>query len=132
MANLFDYLIWRGDLTLSQSPFNDVDSLVLSTLSYVFFDGIVAENMEERITIGEMVDKFLARPRAEWKFRVSDDERLLYALKEMHIVPIAALFLQQFGIACYCRQRCTQLVGNSIYRFLSGGYEYLILLHGLF
>ena len=82
MANLFDYLIWRGDLTLSQSPFNDVDSLVLSTLSYVFFDGIVAENMEERITIGEMVDKFLARPRAEWKFRVSDDERLLYALKE--------------------------------------------------
>ncbi|MBP3306106.1 MAG: hypothetical protein J6L66_00630, partial [Anaerotignum sp.] len=81
MANLFDYLIWRGDLTLSQSPFNDVDSLVLSTLSYVFFDGIVAENMEERITIGEMVDKFLARPRAEWKFRVSDDERLLYALK---------------------------------------------------
>ena len=57
---------------------------------------------------------------------------LLYALKEMHIVPIAALFLQQFGIACYCRQRCTQLVGNSLYRFLSGGYEYLILLHGLF
>ena len=23
-------------------------------------------------------------------------------------------------------------MGNSIYRFLSGGYEYLILLHGLF
>lgn len=35
-------------------------------------------------------------------------------------------------IASYCRQWCTQLMGNSMYRFLSGGYEYLILLHGLF
>lgn len=34
--------------------------------------------------------------------------------------------------ASYCRQWCTQLMGNSMYRFLSGGYEYLILLHGLF
>lgn len=25
MANIFDYLIWRGDLPLSVSPFNEVD-----------------------------------------------------------------------------------------------------------
>lgn len=43
-----------------------------------------------------------------------------------------AFFPQKFGIASYCRQWCTQLMGNSMYRFLSGGYEYLILLHGLF
>ena len=41
VANLFDYLSWRGDLALSQSPFNDVDSLILSTLSYVFFENMV-------------------------------------------------------------------------------------------
>ena len=82
MANLFDYLTWRGDLTLAQSPFQDVDSLILSTMSYIFFDGVVAESMEERITIGEMVDKFLARPQTEWKLRISEDERLLRALKE--------------------------------------------------
>ena len=82
MANMFDYLTWRGDLALSQSPFRDVDSLILSTMSYIFFDGVVAENMEERITIGEMVDKFLARPQNEWKLRIPEDERLLRALKE--------------------------------------------------
>lgn len=53
----------------------------------------------------------------------------------MDILPIItaiAFFPQKFGIAGYCRQWCTQLMGNSMYRFLSGGYEYLILLHGLF
>ena len=82
MANLLDYLTWRGDLMLFQSPFNDVDSLILSTMSYIFFDGIVSESLEERITIGEMADKFLSRPQTEWKLRVSEDERLLRALKE--------------------------------------------------
>ena len=82
MANMFDYLTWRGDLSLSQSPFQDVDSLILSTMSYIFFDGVVAESMEERITIGEMVDKFLSRPQAEWKLRLPEDEKLLRALRE--------------------------------------------------
>ena len=82
MANMFDYLAWRGDLRLSQSPFLDVDSLILSTMSYIFFDGIVAESMEECITIGEMADRFLSRPQTEWKLRIPEDEKLLRALKE--------------------------------------------------
>lgn len=41
MPDLFDYLIWRGDLTLEQSPFNDVDSLILCSLSYAALDGLV-------------------------------------------------------------------------------------------
>ena len=82
MANMFDYLTWRGDLSLSQSPFQDVDSLILSTMSYIFFDGIVAESLEERITIGEMADRFLSRPQTEWKLRIPEDERLLRVLKE--------------------------------------------------
>ena len=82
MANMFDYLAWRGDLSLSQSPFLDVDSLILSTMSYIFFDGIVSERLEERITIREMVERFLSRPQTEWKLRVPEDEKLLRALKE--------------------------------------------------
>ena len=38
MANMIDYILWRGDLTLKQSPFNYVDSLILSQLSYVLFE----------------------------------------------------------------------------------------------
>ena len=41
MANLLDYLDWRGDLTLRQSPFNEVDNLILAELSFVDFGGIV-------------------------------------------------------------------------------------------
>ena len=41
MANVLDYLDWRGDLTLAQSPFSHVDSLVLCRLSYLPFEGIL-------------------------------------------------------------------------------------------
>ena len=34
MANIFDYIDWRGDLDLTQDPFNEVDSLILSTDVY--------------------------------------------------------------------------------------------------
>lgn len=62
MANLFDYLDWRGDLTLEQAEFNEVDSLVLCWMSYVALDGIVpTECSEERaLTIKEVADKFFA------------------------------------------------------------------------
>ena len=41
MANILDYLDWRGDLTLSASPFNEVDALLLAELSFIEFEGIV-------------------------------------------------------------------------------------------
>ncbi len=41
MANILDYLSWRGDLTLAERPFNEVDSLILSELCYLDFAGIV-------------------------------------------------------------------------------------------
>ena len=41
MANILDYLDWRGDLTFEQSPFNEVDNLLLSQLVYVDLEGIV-------------------------------------------------------------------------------------------
>ena len=41
MANILDYLDWRGDLPLTQDPFNEVDNLLLSELVFVNFGGIV-------------------------------------------------------------------------------------------
>ncbi|MGN1368223.1 MAG: DUF2974 domain-containing protein [Aristaeellaceae bacterium] len=37
MPNMMDYLAWRGDITLNYSPFNNLDSLILATLSYLTF-----------------------------------------------------------------------------------------------
>lgn len=41
MGGLFDYLDWRGELSLAQAPFNPVDNLLLSTLSYAPLDHLV-------------------------------------------------------------------------------------------
>ena len=41
MPNLYDYLSWRGDLSLSQAPLNEVDYLILSWLTYVSWDHIL-------------------------------------------------------------------------------------------
>ena len=41
MANIYDYIQWRGDLDFSQSPFNPVDNLIFSQLAYLPMDGIV-------------------------------------------------------------------------------------------
>lgn len=70
MANILDYLDWRGDLTLAQAPFNEVDNLILAELSFLDFTGIVpppgggesvplhaaAEQFFARIPAGETVD----------------------------------------------------------------------------
>lgn len=47
MANIMDYLDWRGDLSFSASPFNEIDNLILSQLAYVDFIGIVPGPDEE-------------------------------------------------------------------------------------
>lgn len=35
MANMLDYLDWRGDLSLMADPWNDVDSLIMACLCYL-------------------------------------------------------------------------------------------------
>ncbi|MBR5110195.1 MAG: DUF2974 domain-containing protein [Clostridia bacterium] len=57
MANIHDYLAWRGDVPFSVSPFNEVDALVLSELAYADFHGVVAES-GERVTIEEANRRF--------------------------------------------------------------------------
>lgn len=50
MANIEDYLLWRGDLTVTQAPFNKVDNLILSNLSYLIFKEVVPELNNEKQT----------------------------------------------------------------------------------
>ena len=57
MANVFDYLDWRGDLTLGLVPLCDVDALVLSRLSYLPLDGLVPP---EGATVGALMRQLLA------------------------------------------------------------------------
>ena len=41
MGTILDYLAWRGDLSFSASPFNEVDNLILAELAYTKMEEIV-------------------------------------------------------------------------------------------
>ena len=40
MANMKDYVAWRGDIGLTASPWNAVDALLMATLSYLDFHSV--------------------------------------------------------------------------------------------
>ncbi len=62
MANVFDYIRWRGDLTFEQSPLNEIDALIFCELSYIFFDSIVPEDPDEGyVTLTEAAEVFFER-----------------------------------------------------------------------
>lgn len=78
MANLFDYLEWRGDLTFAQATFNSVDNLILSCLAYVVLDGLVSGfDCEEPATVDETARLFVQLPESVKKLRDHNDEKLL-------------------------------------------------------
>ena len=44
MAQILDYLTWRGDVPFSSSPFNEVDNYIISKIVTLDFTGIVPRN----------------------------------------------------------------------------------------
>ena len=58
MANVFDYLKWRGDLSFSADPFNEIDNLLLSYVSYVDLDGAAPGPGEEGVPLHEVSRRF--------------------------------------------------------------------------
>ena len=82
MADLFDYLQWRGDLTFSQAPVNPVDTLIFSALSYISFGGSVEAMPEVPISLKDAADEFFRLPGQAERCRVKSDLSLLMAAAE--------------------------------------------------
>ncbi|MFR4352015.1 MAG: Mbeg1-like protein [Roseburia sp.] len=79
MANMMDYLNWRGDLSFRVSGFNEVDNLILAQLAYVDFAGIVPEpGRGEQITLREASKLF-------WK--IHSKEEILSHVPMMRSAP---------------------------------------------
>ena len=74
MANIFDYIKWRGDLSLEQSEFNEIDNLILSRFSYFPFDKIIEEN--EIVTIKELSERFKQINKNDMQILWEDDINL--------------------------------------------------------
>ena len=54
-----DYISWRGDLSLEQSQFNEVDNLILACFSYVNLDGIPAVTKQKGIGLKKLTEEFM-------------------------------------------------------------------------
>lgn len=60
---VFDYLQWRGDLTLQQDPFNEVDNLVLCIIAYINLrkiDRLWSKNPKDAMPIGDVCARLTA------------------------------------------------------------------------
>lgn len=80
MSDLFDYIAWRGDLNQAVMPFNDMDALMFSRLSYIRFDGIVPSGFEGGKPLGEAVRQVLAKGAYADSELGKSDKRLLELL----------------------------------------------------
>lgn len=59
MNTFYDYLYWRGDLTIDQSPFNEIDAMIFSMITYVDFSPVIKSfNTSDKISLFEVSKKF--------------------------------------------------------------------------
>ncbi len=69
LGTVYDYLDWRGDLTFSEAPFNEVDALLFSMICYLDYSEIVpADPALTGISIKAAANGFFSRyPDADKK-----------------------------------------------------------------
>ena len=73
MANINDYLLWRGDVPINSNfPFNEVDSMILARFAYMIFSKI---EMNPKETIGSISEKMKDFPNEE--FLYNGDKELI-------------------------------------------------------
>ena len=82
MANVFEYLTWRGDLTFSQDPPNSVDALIFSGLAYVRYGGRTEAEPTAALTLREAAEDFFALEDCQERVRIKNDLELLRAAAE--------------------------------------------------
>ena len=63
---VFDYLHWRGDLTMEQAPFNELDNIILSMMTFVDFSAATADG--KAADLAAAVNAFALRPEKERYF----------------------------------------------------------------
>lgn len=82
MTNIIDYLNWRGDLSLKMRPFNEVDAVILSRLSYIPFDNIVPKSFLTGVSIKSAAGDLLRDPAAIEKVYRNSDLLMLKKISE--------------------------------------------------
>lgn len=76
MPNILDYLDWRGDLPFVIAPFNKVDNLILSQLSYVNFNNIIPGIMNDDYILMKDAGKLYMEANPLEKMKKGDVEAI--------------------------------------------------------
>ena len=79
MADIFDYLLWRGDLPMDLVPPGPVDTLILSELCYIDFEGLVSGDFCHPVPLKLADQVFQALPDQADRVRVKKDAELIAA-----------------------------------------------------
>ena len=60
MANLLNYLDWRGDISFEEVSFNKIDALVLAQISYILIYDLVSPDFDKSKTLKQLAEDFKA------------------------------------------------------------------------
>lgn len=82
MNGIFDYLVWRGDVDLGYSPFNEIDAMILARLSYLPFEGVVGEDFKKPVLLRDAADKLLKKDNFALQVRMPQDVEFLQKLMD--------------------------------------------------
>ncbi len=76
MADLFDYLTWRGDLGFKESPLCEVDAMIFSAICYLPFE-YAGLKKREKPTVGAAILKIFEIPNFEKYLLLKSDAVLM-------------------------------------------------------
>ena len=82
MADVMEYIKWRGDLSFTQDPLNSVDALIFSALSYIAYGGDVEAVPEEPMLLRDAAYSYFSMEDHGSRIRVKNDLELLQLAAE--------------------------------------------------
>ena len=95
MADVFDYLKWRGDLSFTQDPPNSVDALIFSLLAYIRYGGNVEEYPDTPVLLRDAAESYFALEDHEERVRMKKDLDLLRMAAQTSRFGFSRLYLYQ-------------------------------------
>lgn len=81
MAGILDYIKWRGDLGFDERPFNDVDNLIFSELSYFNFDEICDSLRCQSVSLRDAYTRY-SEHHSTYEYTGNDPRPLIAACAE--------------------------------------------------
>lgn len=82
--DIINYIKKYGDKTFKDKPFNEVDNVILATLSYIDFDGIVEMNSFSKITLHAAAKQYFTKyNKKELAYNIMGVQAAIKIFREM-------------------------------------------------